>query len=103
MARRKEDPPTPFRSSKLERRRQQRDLKRHMNPWTRRRVIAWMFFVAAPIVAVQHIFAHLGVRPLPFGMGKQDIFLGFPMAFLLMIVGAMTLDPPSGTQKKDRR
>lgn len=45
------------------------------------------------LVAIQHLVAHAGTRPLPIGMGWQDIVVGYPMAILLVVAGAMLLDP----------
>ncbi len=64
-----------------------------LNPWTRRRVLCWTLFVLAGVMAVNHLVAHAGTRILPLGMGKQDIFLGYPMAALLALSGLIALDP----------
>ncbi len=71
----------------------ERDIKRQLSPWTKRRVVSWTLFGLAALVAVQHLVAHSGWTPLPIGMGKQDIFLGYPMAGLLAITGLFALDP----------
>lgn len=66
-----------------------------LNPWTKRRIGCWVLFVVAALMAVNHLLAHAGTRFLPIGMGKQDIFLGYPMAALLALAGLMALDPRS--------
>jgi hypothetical protein len=65
----------------------------NLNPWTKRRVFCWSMFVLAFIIAIQHIFAHQGFKPIPISMGWQDIFLGYPMSFLIVFVGLFSLDP----------
>ena len=71
----------------------QREIARQLSPWTKRRIAAWSLFGLALIVAVQHMLAHLGLRPIPLSMGWQDIFFGYPMAGALLVVGAIVLDP----------
>ena len=68
------------------------DLDRQLSPWTRRRVLSWTLFTLAIVVALQHLVAHAGWRPIPMGMGKQDLLLGYPMAILLAIVAAITAE-----------
>lgn len=46
----------------------------------------------AGVIAVQHIFAHLGFQALPLSLGYQDLFVGYPMAGLVLVLGAMTLE-----------
>lgn len=74
-------------------RRTQRDIDRQLSPWTRRRIAAWALFAVAALVAIQHMLAHLGWRPLPFAMGLQDLLIGYPMAGVLAIVGLVALGP----------
>jgi len=74
-------------------RERRRNARRQLSTWTRRWVIAWSLFALAFLVAVQHVFAHLGWRPLPFSMGWQDILLGYPAAALIALAGLLTLDP----------
>ena len=74
-------------------RRRQREIERQLSPWTRRRIVAWSLFGLALLVAGQHLVAHAGWRPLPISMGWQDLVVGYPMAGLLAIVGAIFLDP----------
>ena len=76
-------------------RRRARDVTRHdlSRPWTRRRVVSTSLLTVAPLIAAQHIVAHLGYRPIPLSMGWQDILIGYPMAAVLAIFGAMALDP----------
>lgn len=76
-------------------RRRQREIARQLNPWTRRRVAAWSLFVLALVVAGQHVVAHLGWRPIPLGMGWQDLLLGYPMAGALAVAAAIVAEPRS--------
>lgn len=66
---------------------------RQLSNWTKRRVLSWTLFVLAISVAVQHLVAHAGFRPLPLSMGWQDLLLGYPMAAFLAVAGAIALDP----------
>lgn len=86
MARKKPSEPKKSRTT-------QADIDRQLRTWPPRRIACWALFVLAAVVAVQHVAAHGGWRPLPFGMGWQDIFLGYPMAAVLALVGLMMLDP----------
>lgn len=90
-----------------ERRRKNREINRQLHPWTRRRVAAWILFVIAFIVAVNHIFAHLGDRLVPMGMGTQDLVIGWPMAALIGLAGLLIIDPrepkPAGKDKGRRK
>jgi len=88
---------------KKERRRREREFQRQLHPWTRRRVTSWALFVVAFVMAVQHLVAHLGYRPVPMNMGQQDILIGWPMAGVLALVGLMTIDPPAKATKDRRR
>ena len=62
-------------------------------PWTRRRVVSTTLLTLAPVIAIQHLVAHFGIRPIPIPMGWQDILIGYPMAAVIAVVGAMFLDP----------
>jgi hypothetical protein len=74
----------------------QREIARQLNPWTPRRLAAWACFVLAAIIAAQHLLAHAGWRPLPMGMGAQDLLVGYPAAAVLAIVGLFALGPRPG-------
>jgi len=69
------------------------DVDKQLSNWTKRRVVSWSLFGLAGLVAVQHLVAHAGFRPLPLSMGWQDILVGYPTAMGLAIVGAIMLDP----------
>ena len=71
----------------------QADINRQLRGWTRRRLSAWTLFVLAALIGGQHVLAHLGVRPLPLTMGWQDLLVGYPTAFLVLIVAAFVLEP----------
>ena len=62
-------------------------------PWTRRRVASTSALTLALVIAIQHLVAHFGIRPIPISMGWQDILIGYPTAAVLAIVGAMALEP----------
>lgn len=68
-------------------------VEKQLSNWTRRRVLSWSLLTLAGLVAVQHLVAHAGWRPLPITMGWQDIVVGYPTAIVLAVVGAMALDP----------
>lgn len=78
-----------------ERARVQREIARQLKGWTRRRILSWTLFLLAAAVALQHLIAHLGWRPLPMSMGWQDLLVGYPAALLIAVLGAIMLDPPS--------
>lgn len=69
----------------------QKQIDRQLAGWSPRRVATWALFVLAAIVAVQHLLAHSGERPLPISMGWQDLLVGYPMAALLALVGLFLL------------
>ena len=73
--------------------RQKRSQQHHLGGWSRRRVLSWVLFGLAVVVAVTHLFAHAGARVVPMGMGKQDLLLGYPMAGVLFLMGLFSLDP----------
>jgi hypothetical protein len=62
-------------------------------PWTRRRVVSTSLLTLALVIAIQHLVAHFGFRPMPISMDWQDILIGYPMAAVLALVGAMALEP----------
>ena len=76
-------------------RRRARDVPRHdlSRPWTRRRLASTTLLTLAAVIAIQHLVAHFGFRPIPIPMGWQDILIGYPMAAVLAMVGAMALEP----------
>ena len=45
--------------------------------------------VAGLAIALQHLFAHAGYRPVPLKMGVQDLLIGYPTAGILLIVALM--------------
>jgi len=68
-----------------------RQLNRQLAAWTPRRVLAWGLMASALVMAAQHIFAHMGWRPIPMSMGWQDIIVGYPTAGFLLVAGACLL------------
>lgn len=79
--------------SSIRRRAKKSDVDKQLSNWSNRRVLSWSLFGLAGLVAVQHLLAHAGFRPLPLSMGWQDILVGYPTAIGLTIIGAIMLDP----------
>lgn len=79
--------------SSIRRRAKKSDVDRQLSNWTKRRVLSWSLFGLAGLVAVQHVLAHGGFRPLPISMGWQDLLLGYPTAIGLAVIGGIMLDP----------
>lgn len=77
----------------IRRRAKKSAVDKQLSNWTRRRVLSWTLFVLAGVVAVQHLLAHGGFRPLPISMGWQDLLVGYPMAIVLAIAGGLALEP----------
>ena len=77
----------------IRRRARKSDVDRQLSSWSKRRVASWSLFGLAAVVAVQHLVAHAGWRPIPISMGWQDLLIGYPMAIVLAIIGAVMLDP----------
>ncbi len=75
------------------RREVQADINRQLRRWPPRRIAAWSLFAVAALIAAQHVIAHMGVHPLPFSMGWQDLLVGYPMAGIVLILGAFVLEP----------
>jgi hypothetical protein len=75
------------------RRAKKSEIDQQLSNWSKRRVLSWSLFTLAGIVAVQHVLAHGGFRPIPISMGWQDLLLGYPMAILLAVAGGIALDP----------
>jgi hypothetical protein len=79
--------------SSIRRRAKKSDVDKQLSNWTKRRVVSWTLFALAGIVAVQHLLAHAGFRPIPISMGWQDLLLGYPMAIVIAVVGGIAMDP----------
>ena len=58
----------------------------------RRRVTAYSLFVTGGLVAVSHLLEHLGVIRL-MNPTAEDLLLGYPMASVLLVAGAISLGP----------
>ncbi len=69
------------------------DIDRQLRAWPPRRIASWALMLTGLAIAVQHLVAHAGFRPLPMSMGLQDTLLGYPTAAILVIAGAALLDP----------
>lgn len=70
---------------------QQRAEKKKVTPeqYMRRSVFGWVLVALAILVGVSHWLAHLGV--LYEDTGLWDLTIGYPMAGLLGVTGAMVL------------
>ncbi|MBZ5736389.1 hypothetical protein K8Z61_18005 [Nocardioides sp. TRM66260-LWL] len=79
--------------SSIRRRAKNSAVDKQLSNWTKRRVISWTLFALAGLVAVQHLLAHAGFRPLPISMGWQDLLLGYPMAIVIAVIGGIAMDP----------
>lgn len=79
--------------SSIRRRAKNSDVDKQLSNWTKRRVLSWSLFGLAGLVAIQHILAHVGFRPIPISMGWQDLLVGYPTAIALGILGGIALDP----------
>lgn len=79
--------------SNIPRRAKKNGIDDQLSNWSRRRILSWSLFGLAAFVALQHLVAHAGFRPLPISMGWQDILLGYPTAVVLLILGGVALDP----------
>lgn len=79
--------------SSIRRRAQKSAVDKQLSNWSKRRVLSWSFFALAGIVAIQHVLAHGGFRPIPISMGWQDLLLGYPMAIAVAVAGGIALDP----------
>lgn len=77
----------------IRRRARKSDVDTQLSNWSKRRVASWSLFGLAALVAVQHLVAHAGWRPIPIPMGWQDLLIGYPMAIVLAIAGGIMLDP----------
>ena len=71
----------------------QAEINRQLRRWPPRRIAAWALFVLAGVIAAQHVLAHLGFRPLPWSMAWQDLLVGYPTAVVVVIAGAIVLEP----------
>lgn len=77
----------------ISRRTKKSAVDKQLSNWSKRRVVSWTLFALAGVVAIQHLVAHAGFRPIPISMGWQDLLLGYPMAVVLAFVGLLALDP----------
>lgn len=68
-------------------------VEKQLSVWSKRRIASCSLFGLAALVAVQHLVAHAGWRPLPISMGWQDLLVGYPMALVLAIIGGIVMDP----------
>jgi hypothetical protein len=83
----------PRQASGVKNRPTQAEINRQLRSWTPRRIASWSLMLGGVLIAAQHLVAHAGFRPLPFSMGWQDLLVGYPMAALLAIAGAILIDP----------
>jgi len=55
----------------------------------RRKVLAWALMGLAPVIIVSHLLEHAGAFQL-YSPGLEDLTIGYPMALLVFVVGAIT-------------
>lgn len=79
--------------SSIRRRARKNDIGRQLSNWSKRRTLSWSLFGLAGLIAVQHVLAHGGFRPIPISMGWQDLLIGYPTAIVIAIIGGIALDP----------
>ncbi|HRY09768.1 MAG TPA: hypothetical protein P5544_07325 [Candidatus Nanopelagicales bacterium] len=79
--------------SSIRRRARKSDIDRQLSNWSKRRILSWSLFGLAGLIAVQHVLAHGGFRPVPISMGWQDLLIGYPTAIVIAIIGGIALDP----------
>jgi hypothetical protein len=79
--------------SSIRRRAKKSDIDKQLSNWSKRRILSWSLFALAGLVAVQHLLAHGGFRPIPISMGWQDLLIGYPTAIVIAIIGGIALDP----------
>ena len=77
----------------IRRRAKKSEVDKQLSGWSKRRIASWSLFGLAALVAVQHLVAHAGWRPIPISMGWQDILIGYPAAIVLAIIGGIVMDP----------
>lgn len=77
----------------IRRRARKSDVDKQLSNWTKRRIASWSLFALAALVAVQHLIAHAGWRPIPISMGWQDLLIGYPAAIVIAIIGGIVMDP----------
>jgi hypothetical protein len=61
--------------------------------WQKRRrhkVFAYVMFALAPVVVITHMLEHADVLRL-FDQSLEDLLIGFPTAFAMLIAGAIAL------------
>lgn len=79
--------------SSIRRRAKKSDIDKQLSNWSKRRVLSWSLFALAGLIAVQHLLAHAGFRPIPISMGWQDILVGYPAAIVIAVIGGIAMDP----------
>lgn len=77
----------------IRRRAKKSDIDRQLSTWSKRRFASWSLFGLAALIAVQHLVAHAGWRPIPISMGWQDLLIGYPAAGVLAVIGGIVGDP----------
>ncbi|GAA1130121.1 hypothetical protein [Nocardioides aquiterrae] len=77
----------------IRRRARKSDVDKQLSNWSKRRIASWSLFALAALVAVQHLVAHAGWRPIPISMGWQDLLIGYPAAIVIAIIGGIVMDP----------
>lgn len=58
--------------------------------WRRMRALGWGLIALGPVMAISHMFEHAGALRL-MAPWAQDVFIGYPMAVVLVIAGLNVL------------
>ncbi len=74
-----------------ERARVQKEISRQLRGWTPRSLAGWALIIFAALMAFNHVLMHLGIGWLPMSAGWQDLLVGWPMAGVLALIGALVL------------
>ena len=80
----------PERSGESEEARRTREADEFRRRMRRDTILTWTsrsLMLLGLIIVSQHLFAHAGYRPVPFGMGTQDLTIGYPTGGLVLIAG----------------
>jgi hypothetical protein len=70
----------------------ERDRQRKLREWRKRKRLAWGLFILGALVGLAHLGEHLGAFTV-YRSGVDDIVAGYPLAGLLIVIGAMKLPP----------
>lgn len=86
-----------------ERARIQKEISRQLRRWTPRTLVAWGLIFFAAVMALNHVLMHLGLSWLPMSAGQQDLLVGWPVAGVIAVVGAITFGSGEPSKKTSRK